>query len=103
VDAGRPILLEVEDRTPAVRHELLARLREEPAHMHARVLRRMELGDVVGAECEEVDALTAFEVDDAKPLPGGDLGPSAPAGRHLDTRCHAHDAAAALAGVVRRT
>src|SRR3954454_14485173 len=34
VDPGRRILLEQQDRTPVVRHEVLARPWEEPVHVH---------------------------------------------------------------------
>ena len=68
----RGVLLEVEDRTAPVGYEFLAGVWKEAVDVDAGMLRARVLGDVAGAEREEIDALAAFQVDDAESLPGPD-------------------------------
>ncbi len=65
VDPRRRVLLEQEDRTPRVRHELLARARKQSPDVHARVLGGVKLARIVGDEGPRVRDLAALEVDDA--------------------------------------
>jgi len=69
VHTGRPVLLEEEDRPPAVRHEMLADAREETTNLDTRVLGARVLGNVVRAKGEEIADLLSFDVNDAKRSP----------------------------------
>ncbi len=88
VDAGRGVRLERQDRPPPVGHELLAGQREEPAHEDPGVLGRVVLGDVVGAEGEQVADLPALGVDDAETASGGDPRAAPLARRDVDQVAH---------------
>ena len=86
VDARRVVLLQQQDRPPVVGDEVLARPREQPVDVHAGVLGRVVLGDVVGPEGERVGDLAALHVDHAHALAGGHAHPAALAGRDVDRR-----------------
>ena len=59
---------EEENRPAPVGHEVLPDPREEPVHVHPRVLRAGIFGDVARAEGKQVPALATLLVGDAKAL-----------------------------------
>ena len=88
VDAGRPVLLELQQGTTSTREERLAHLREEAVHRHPRVRGREVFRGILGGEGEEVRAPTALDVDDLDVLASGQMKSVAGPGGDADLLLH---------------
>jgi hypothetical protein len=88
VEARRRVRLERQQRAAPAAPERLAHAREEPEELGAGVLGAQALGEVGGAEREEVADLPAREVDDADAAPRRDAHRATLARGNLDPGCH---------------
>src|SRR5581483_1427515 len=84
VTPRRTVLDEGEERTSPVRHEALPHAREQAQERHARVLGARMLGEVVRVEGEQVDHLSALEIDHAEQPAGAHAHGPTLTGRDAD-------------------